>query len=533
MPRKKPAKKTNKRIFFTREITNFHLLQKQKPTDEYFRGIADKVYEAIETEGAMGLPITDAQRRSIALRMTMYLEDLVTETGTWLAFLSMCKKRYGTPIPMVREIIDIINEEGVIPDFEEELKYYPTLPAVQFLLWLWIGECMENMVLNPGNPALSLISIKLVEILQDGYDEAPDLVLGRVAFVDEKISKIPNYIQVRQQCQWLLETNWLTRCSNLDGLFEDLKEELKELMPDPEDRPDIYSYACESYLPLNTQTGPIAAYPQEWLREMVNLVHQESENFILPYLDNLESKPFSGYLYKSISEDRRSAVIECADGKEYQFSAYTMPNEKITPEIKSNTMSLMSIIKWGDKWCLNSVSNSGISAKMFENLKNDLSEKNQQQEHSYQFALKTLKGKRIGVAKNIDEVAKIFRDAGVNPPTGEDTPVDYQTANNIVWFLCKDGNLEFYPNIAGLIKLRGNKYYDKEQARNQGIGLVMATNSFPDELRKYIVENNLIPDAALNNPLNPELGHKIFQDNIEFLLDYSCRDMFDMYLDIN
>lgn len=101
---------------------------------------------------------------------------------------------------------------------------------------------------------------------------------------------------------------------------------------------------------------------------------------------------------------------------------------------------------------------------------------------------------------------------------------DVQSAVNLVYFLNSNGMVSILPNWAGCIKIKGNPYYDKEQATEESVALIMDQTSPSPELREYLIDKKLIPDAALNLFFSVEDGRQLFQENIRFLNDYAGRD---------
>lgn len=62
------------------------------------------------------------------------------------------------------------------------------------------------------------------------------------------------------------------------------------------------------------------------------------------------------------------------------------------------------------------------------------------------------------------------------------------------------------------------------QREGLGVALILNHSLSTAEMREYIIKKKLIPDAALNSAISPEVGRKLFQKNIRFLNDYSDRD---------
>ncbi|MDE6205958.1 MAG: DUF3843 family protein, partial [Duncaniella sp.] len=74
------------------------------------------------------------------------------------------------------------------------------------------------------------------------------------------------------------------------------------------------------------------------------------------------------------------------------------------------------------------------------------------------------------------------------------------------------------------IKLRGNKFYDKAEATADGISLICNQSMTTPEMRQYMIDNNILADAAMNSVISEAAGRQLFQENIRFFNDYYSRD---------
>lgn len=95
--------------------------------------------------------------------MTAWFEDVISQIGIWTTFTAECKKRYGNWLPFYP-----LNEE-----------YYPdeiNPEDIQFLLWHHIQTCCrgEGRVINPENPAITIIANEIYCLLDKIYETAPE-----------------------------------------------------------------------------------------------------------------------------------------------------------------------------------------------------------------------------------------------------------------------------------------------------------------------------------------------------------------------
>lgn len=538
MPRKRPSGNKLKRIFLAKDFSRFHFSDYNKPTDLFYADVASEIYTLIKPQIESIPGIDEARCRDISLRFAAFLEDLVSETGTWQAFISLCEKKYGTPLPMTdlslpsseSDKLGMMNMFGGESDISnEDLRYFPLFPCVQFLLWYWLSYGRKT-VLNPLNPALKILAEVLSDMLGEKYDEAPDTI-GRPMFVPEETIGLPDYVQVRNMCEWLLKDNWLTSIIDYDEIEHEITEQIKTGFSFQGIFEDQAIYGSEAYMPFNVKCGPLGILPQEFLAEMVNLVHEDEEEYILPYIGKLESLPFAPYRFVEIADDRKTAVIEDLDGIHLDYSAYTSPGNIIASDAESGSALFSSLIRWGDEWCLNSVSLQGLSSEFYEEGKKQYEDKSANGRNSYDYLFKKMGKKRIRVAENYKEIAELLGIDRIPNRTDDKYSDSAKELENLVAFLCEDGNVLFYDGIAPCVKLRGNTTYDKDFASSEGFSLIMDREQYSEEFSRYLIEHNLVPDAAMNNYFNPKAGKTLFQANIRFMFDYTTIGTYRIFSD--
>ena len=56
--------------------------------------------------------------------------------------------------------------------------------------------------------------------------------------------------------------------------------------------------------------------------------------------------------------------------------------------------------------------------------------------------------------------------------------------------------------------------------------LISAPDRLQDDMVRYLIANNMLPDAALNHLKGPEAGRKLAQDNLDFLARSIRRDQY-------
>jgi hypothetical protein len=82
------------------------------------------------------------------------------------------------------------------------------------------------------------------------------------------------------------------------------------------------------------------------------------------------------------------------------------------------------------------------------------------------------------------------------------------------------------PDLAKLLKVPGNKLYSAEDSNHYGLGLLAGGYAVPLEFLEYIVNNNYIPDVAMNSLKGANHGKRLLQDNKWFIVRFFQPDLF-------
>lgn len=497
-----------------RDFSYFHVGGMQFPSDMFYARFANEIYPIINDVFKNHNALTPEISKRTALNLACYLEDLVAGNGIWAAFTSLHEKKYGLKLPFY-------NEDKLLKQvpYSDDI---PSLQAVQFLLWYSINGTDPNAVFNPCNPAIAMLAMDLTSKLIEAFEKAPETP-ARPAIMPESELGIPVFYQIRNLCLWLCERCYLTRVHDLETLTEDFADFLEQTFRGFDDSQSRINYGISSFVPFNALIGPLGITPQEWLAEIVELYHEEEEEEYIPMLRQLRSLPYSFYSYKKVSGD--NAVIVSKDGEEMSLSAMTMPGEKFAPGIKKGCCSMMSLVYFDGSWVMNSLCLQPLPDKLFKEVQEEHKRMSKQRADSYTGIMKVLKNKRIGVCKNYDEYMSFFNKA--DDCKSNISAKDYNALNdvdNLLYFVNDNSDVSLLPNFGDCVKIRGNKYYSKEAANDKAICLIFDHSISSPDFRRYIIENNLIPDAALSSVISTKAGCQLFQRNMRFLNDYTNRN---------
>lgn len=497
------------------EFCATHFNAEQFPSDMFYVGLANRIYPTIQKVFSAQPGFTTEVSKRMSIILACYVEDLVSGSGVWAAFTSLYKKKYGNSFPFYN-----IREQSSIFLYNDE---FPSFHAVLFLLWYVANGVNPETVLNPNNPTLRMLAMALTPDLEKAYDEAPDTP-ARPMLMSEEEMGVPLFYQIRNLCEWLCDRCYLTHINDKKKATKDFEDFIKHVFHSV-GRKDkgAEEYALKSFLPMNALIGPLAIPAYKWLAEIVDLYHEPEEEKYVHILAELKSRPYEYYRYVTVGESK--LILEDINGEKLTLSVSTMPGERFAPEVVSGNSALMSLVFLDGVWLMNGLGLQGLPPEIYEECHTTYCEKVKQRKAVYKYLIKAFDKQRIGVCGSYEEYMNFAY--GDNAPNATGNPkllADIRDAGNLLYFLNSDGTVSILPGWASCVKIKGNPYYDVEDAMPDGLSLIFDHSLTTPEIREYIIKNKLIPDAALSSVISVEAGRKLFQKNIRFFNDYSDRD---------
>ncbi len=278
------------------ELQEFLPLQPSYPqvsqTDEYYCKVANRLI-SVWSDGKVFKNIPESLVRRIALCLTGYFQDIISDAGVWRSFINGCRKLYGFSVPFH-------------PTDETYVEYELNRVDVRFLVWYAVSMYYEEMRdLYPHNIELLQLADNLFDYLESIYDESPvpeEYNISRgLDFYDENDKE-----SIYHFGRWLA-----MYCYLMTPAFA---LTLREIISDPEIMKDKDYILLQKRLDeavTEDPTGPLALFIPEWIR----LIIEDK----MPSDDIDESKGIHPYYERFIAG---------TDGKEIAyFGTYTELND--------------------------------------------------------------------------------------------------------------------------------------------------------------------------------------------------------------
>lgn len=274
------------------------------------------------------------------------------------------------------------------------------------------------------------------------------------------------------------------------------------------------TYFIDSYSSISVLSGPLALPSYKWLAEMLRQSGNDWAEEAAAKLDQMKSLAILPY---EITE-RTDEILTLRNIKDEKM---LMKTDTMDPTVavttKQGEIIVSSLMFFDGYWHVNGMCTISQPNSTFDTDVEFHLKKEQMTKENYQTVLNNNGGSPIGVAKDWDELSSLLKLDNADDNT-ENAAIAKRakTMRNILYFINKDGNISILPDAAPLVKLPGNELYDPELATKQSCTLLFNLQA-SREMRAYLIDNKLLPDARLAGPLPDSEAKPWFAENEAFL----------------
>lgn len=465
-------------------------------TDQYYVGVANEVLNVLKKSGIDDVFPHDEAIRDTALRLTAWFEDICTGTGFWRTVNETCQKRYGKPLP-----------------FYDTSEYYPGEPNPQdvaLLLWDIIESWNDDRFINPENPGLLVTATKIFNIFDSEFEYAPD--------TDELKNYLANpalgtdYWATRRAMEWFSLCGYLSLHSRIK--LEDALDSTRN-----EREHDILFYTTTLAHILIDKHNMLSLTAAEWLSAAINK----------PF--TIDSSRLRNRLYTVVN--RYATTVQLRDiltGDNYIIEEDSLDEDWLEQfGNRPDTTVSCGFIQFNDKYYQCGTMITDPDSGYIEEYKEQQHKEDYAKslgKHNYDYFYEASGGKHIVFLKGVKELIDFYsKKAGIKV-----TPDFERQLRDMVFQQAEDGMLAVMatPDQGFLIislsipaiKAPDNPYYNENYAKKHAADLLLCSDAIDYAAVCTLLENNYLPDAALNSMQGYEHGRKLLQDNAQFIVDY-------------
>lgn len=506
------TRKSHKRMKITnQEWLAYMPYDKFSDIDKYYVDIVKRVYDVLASDENFEeeFYLDDARIQNIAMNLTLWFMDVISEGNMWHAFTTECKQRYGKYLPF----FDI-----------DESDYYPdevNLEDVHFLLWHYI-QCTQNgdgkHTFHPKYDILESMAWKLYHIFEDEFENAPINDDWHDALQPQALDE-PLSINFTRYVMMLAN-----RCDYLGyGCREAMLHIVNEIITSKDEisKDDFamkYGDGQMDILFCGTDLDLLGLTVAEWAVRIIALGNKQ----LAKRIGKLEVRDKSAYTV--LPEDDKylklKEIRHKGEGKEFDVVKDGIIDSESEGWQQKDIVLFSRLLKCGGEWT-NCGLPSSLSRKEFDEdpsskfLYADYDELHNQliaKVHNMFFGSFEKK-----YFKNTEEIKALFSKFG-NINDDADAIIRKFDAPCLILKL-KNG--DYQPVVEGLecIKDKDNPFYNKKKAQQDAIEFLTDDVNVTYEMACELLKRGMLDDAMIY----PEGGKEertFVKRNAQFLLDY-------------
>ena len=479
---------------FPIEWRRMHPGQCPMSTDLYYTALSNRVIKVLEETGIEAVLPYEDMLHDAAVRLTAWFEDLCSGNNLWAVVNMVCRERFGKPLP-----------------FYDTSDYYsgePNIQDIQFLLWDIIQSHYHDRIINPENPGILMAAVRIVNIFDEEYETAHETEEMMNYFANPAIAD--DYWEARKAIEWFSLDSYLSLRSSID-----LKEALSE--EDYDRHFHVLAYSMRLGHVFVSQRYLMQLTAAQWL----SMVTHREMNVDVTYGQT------NGYEVIQRGDDI-FLLRDTLSGEELKVQTESFDLDwlkKTAPKVKK---IFCQIVGYNGKFYQYGAMMPDPEKEHEEYLLESIRERRRKEENArYSHGMFQQKaGAPIVFLKGIDELLD-FQTSVLGIKMTDDYRghikqyLQENTENGMVSMMSDPefGFLTISRSIPA-IKAPNNPWYDQQYAKENALDLIVEPLAIDYSAAVYLVENGMLPDAAINSNEGYEHGRQLVQDNARYLVDY-------------
>jgi len=473
-------------------------------TDMAYTDLANKIYDIINDK--LPTDFTREEASEISADIAVYCEDIISDTHQFEAFCRLYRRMFHYNLPFYDTT-------------EDPCKSF-CLDALRFVVWHSITGQYMSRVINPMNQGVRMIAEGVLDLLKSEAAQLPANEMLAEYLYSEEVQSDP--IEVKKVLMWLMYDSYLGSWE----LQDSQEDSLRRLLDKASDH--MIEYVDRSLCAVKSRTWPLSLKAQTIYAEMIRIEMDDDNDDIAKAIEGITFAPIG--LYHIMDCDNNYLTVQDYQGKSYKLA---MDSFDYNPqgEIKRNlhTDIIASFISMDNEtWHVNGICSftKGTQADFDSYCKNrkNSDELIDRRTHQFDDYLNQHGGKRLFFFKDRGDYIQWLKkelhmknidNVDMSPiPGGQPLTAYIETSGNMI--ICFNTEAIKHPD---------NKYYDPVEGREYGFNTFIDPDSCSPEFARFLIENNLLPDALINDSHGMERGRQLLQENIEFFARCIRRDI--------
>ena len=485
-----------KRTIYTIDWVKHHPYKNAAEEDKFFADLAEDVFTFISKSDLSS--ILDDDRKvlaDVAIRLTMWFEDLVSETGIWKAATTEFKKRYGSWLPFYELSEDY--EVGFV-----------NMEDVKFLVWNEVQSFVgKDRFINPENPAIECVSEGVFALFDEAWETAPENE-QLYGFLHDPTA-IDSYWKARWLLEWFLRNAYVNPSAESDTM-KSLEESIKD--EDDEEQIGMKLYAIATQDAFCSRNNMLSITPPQWLGRI---------------RDQKERGIWEGIKWRHISimrydEDDDTQLIfrDLVYDEDLAVEKESFNEGFLRRDLKLGNVLYCSLVSFKGAWyqCgqLVCIPTGNKLQKLIDEQRRKL--RNIDYQATIYPLFKELSGgKNIMFFGSIEELKDAYRKMGFQ---GVDEHVVLDFNENCMMMCSPINGIMIVRDMAACICAEDNPFYDHVFADKNAHEFYFNPNLLEYRETCFLHDNNLLPDARISSLKGEEYGRWFLHKHGAYIIDY-------------
>lgn len=463
----------------------------------FLKGTTDAAYARFASDLAELMEKLNIQEfkgdnlRELAIVLTMYYEDMISDLGIWNALTDSFQELYGRQLPFY----DV--------DMQHYYRNEPNVEDIRFLIWLLMTRTEPSAVVSPDTPALEAAARTACSLMDKRFEDMP--VNEELKEFFEKAEFAQNFYAQLDLMKWSYYACYASCNENAPMLTRQQAQRLSQSLNCP---PPIAMNVAESIAMYENRLQPLAMRPQDWLARIVrNNGNAEAADKIAAqrYL------PFDFYRIVD-SEKGESMTFESLRGDKFTLTDLTLSHPQA--ECYDSKSAMAFFVEYGGEFYLGSQASWSNNTEAFD------AEKAQRKHNTTLCLEKRSKlieqnsGSPLFYFNNADMLRLFLTESvGLSKRAVSQLTLPQDEVDFTVFVRESDFNVVYFPNVARLICDPRNPLYDAEYAKTHTFGNIFM---LPGDMLRYLNAHDMLPEARINCFGGEEEGKKVVKENFDF-----------------
>ncbi len=458
--------------------------------DRYYAELADVVFQRlIDEEVNIEYELEISDLKLMAIRMTMFFEDVVSQIGIWAAAVGEFERRYGYPVPFYE------------PNNDYE-KGYLNIEDVRYVFWNEIQSFYnEDTFIDPHNVTLKLFADDVFDIFDAQWETAPENTRKK-EFVHNS-EAAGNYWKARKLFEWFVAQSFVS--TMFHSSFEKEFNGFMKLNNNLDVEESMAGYNAMTSISIDGRRNILSIPASEWFAFIRKDEKDIWESFKLNYPS----------MYKYLRTDGSKIwFLDAVADTEVAVETESIHTEFLKIGFDDNRYYLFTTAEFnGKRYQIGIMSAfSGVNAlQMIDEMKRQKKFKDSEKA-AHELFLKHSGGKEMMFFGSKQELVDFYAKMGMN---NFDIP---KISDCYVAITFEDSATSIYfGDVVKCICSPDNPYYDKKVAEDVAFGLLINSHDCDYHTIEYLTSHNYLNDAVQRDESDKYFVRKYNR----FIVDYS------------